>query len=110
MVQTLTTTAVWLNSSYVEHATGETVHLAPQYLEAAQYRALKQQLMQRGYTLIPLPGGGLRALAPKSVSRSEVTTLLTRPVDPKQPFTPAQQFAYEQHDNLDVAKLIGTAD
>ncbi|MFC0380334.1 hypothetical protein [Levilactobacillus acidifarinae] len=110
MEEQLKTPAVWIDPSFVEHATGEVIHLAPQYLEAPNYETYFAALRDRHYTLIPQANGGLKALAPLRNSRSQVSTITLTPVDEHQPRTPAQQLAYEQRDDVVRGQLIGSAD
>ena len=110
MEEQLKAHAFWIDPSFVEHATGEVVHLAPQYLEQKNYEVYFTALRDRHYTLIPQADGGLKALAPLRNSRSQVSTITLTPVDETQPRTPMQQLAYEQQDAVVRGQLIGSAD
>lgn len=110
MEEQLKAHAFWIDPSFVEHATGEVVHLVPQYLEPKDYETYFATLRGRHYTLIPQADGGLKALAPLRDSRSQVSTITLTPVDENQPRTPVQQLAYEQRDDVVRGQLIGSAD
>lgn len=106
MAQFLTTQALWLDASYIEHATGEIVHLPLQYLAADQVNPYLARLKARNYQIMPQSDGTIKALAPMKVSRSQVAQILMSSVDDTRPFTPAQQLAYDQR----AQPLIGSAD
>lgn len=104
------TKAFWVDPSFVEHATGEVIHLGLQYLEQKNYDTYLEKLKSRNYTLMYSSNGRIKALSPLHVSRSQVSKIMLTPVNSNRPRTPEQQLAYEERDTVIHGQVIGSAD